>query len=187
MNARSALFFFLTFKACVGAVLAAQPPGIWIDVPFVAQVRDGCGSAAISMVMQYWENQAGHAASNWADPVRIQSLLYSPAEGGIPASKMRTYFQEAGYHAFAFSGNWDDLKHHIQEGRPMIVSLKASGPLGPLHYVVVAGVDTEREYVYLNDPAQQKLMRISREGFESEWKPTHNWTLLAVPQSGDQP
>jgi ABC-type bacteriocin/lantibiotic exporter with double-glycine peptidase domain len=185
MNVRTVIFFFLTCAASVGVVLAAQPPGVWIDVPFVAQTKDGCGSAAISMVMQYWENRGGRAATNSADPERIQSALYSRAAGGIPASKMREYFQAAGYRAFAFQGNWNDLKHHVQEGRPLIVSLKASGPLGPLHYVVVTGIDAERGYVYINDPAQQKSLRISREGFESEWNPTHNWTLLAVPQPGD--
>jgi ABC-type bacteriocin/lantibiotic exporter with double-glycine peptidase domain len=158
---------------------------VWIDVPFIAQTRDGCGSAAISMIMQYWKNQGGRAAGNSADPERIQAALYSPSAGGIPASKMREYFQASGYRAFAFRGNWDDLKHHVQQGRPLIVSLKASGPLEPLHYVVVVGIDAERGYVYMNDPAQQKLLRISREGFESEWNPTQNWALLAVPQSGD--
>jgi ABC-type bacteriocin/lantibiotic exporter with double-glycine peptidase domain len=137
------------------------------------------------MVMQYWENRTGHAALNSADPEQIQAALYFPAEGGIPASRMVRYFQESGYRAFAFRGNWSDLSHLIQDGRPVIVSLKASGPLGPFHYVVVTGVDVERGYVYLNDPAQQKMMRFSREGFESEWKPTHNWALLAVPQSSD--
>jgi ABC-type bacteriocin/lantibiotic exporter with double-glycine peptidase domain len=137
------------------------------------------------MIMQYWKNQGGRAAANSADPERIQAALYSPSAGGIPASKMREYFQASGYRAFAFRGNWDDLKHHVQQGRPLIVSLKASGPLEPLHYVVVVGIDAERGYVYMNDPAQQKLLRISREGFESEWNPTQNWALLAVPQSGD--
>jgi ABC-type bacteriocin/lantibiotic exporter with double-glycine peptidase domain len=158
---------------------------VLIDVPFVAQTRDGCGSAAISMIMQYWENRVGQAATKSPDPERIQAALYSRSAGGIPASKMREYFRGAGYRVFAFQGNWNDLKHHVQEGRPLIVSLKASAPLGPLHYVVVTGIDVERGYVYINDPAQQKSLRISREGFESEWNPTHNWTLLAVPQTGD--
>ena len=184
MNIRAVVYFLLTCAASVGSLLAA-PPGVWIDVPFVAQTRDGCGSAAISMIMKYWDNRGGLAATSTADPERIQTALYSPAAGGIPASKMQEYFQESGYRVFAFRGNWSDLKHQIQEGRPLIVSLKASGPLGPLHYVVVSGIDAEREYVYLNDPAQQKMLRISREGFESEWNPTHNWTLLAVPQQGD--
>jgi uncharacterized protein YvpB len=45
---------------------------------------------------------------------------------------------------------------------------------------VVVGIDTRD--VYLNDPAQQKMLRVSRQGFESEWRPTHHWTLLAVPK-----
>ena len=186
MKARAIIFFFLICAASVVSVLAAQPPGLWIDVPFVAQTRDGCGSAAISMIMQYWENQPlDKPFLIWRTRNGFSRLSIPRLGGGIPASRMREYFQASGYQAFAFRGNWSDLKHHIQEGRPLIVSLKASGPLGPLHYVVVVGIDPERGYVYMNDPAQQKLLRISREGFESEWNPTHNWTLLAVPQSGD--
>jgi ABC-type bacteriocin/lantibiotic exporter with double-glycine peptidase domain len=181
MNARGILFFILIVTVCVVPSWAAQPPGVLIDVPFVAQTRDGCGSASISMVMQYWEKQTGQAATDSADPERIQSALYSRAAGGIPASKMREYFLAQGYRTFAFQGSWNDLRDHVQEGRPLIVSLKGSGPLGPLHYVVVTGIDAERGFVYLNDPAQQKSLRMSREGFESEWNPTHHWTLLAVP------
>jgi predicted double-glycine peptidase len=51
--------------------------------------------------------------------------------------------------------------------------------------VVVTGIDTDGQYVYVHDPAQQESLRMSREGFESEWKPMHNWTLLAVPQPAD--
>src|SRR5258708_6623265 len=28
--------------------------GIWLDVPYVKQSEDGCGSASISMLLQYW-------------------------------------------------------------------------------------------------------------------------------------
>jgi ABC-type bacteriocin/lantibiotic exporter with double-glycine peptidase domain len=185
MNARAALSLILACALSIIPAFAVPPPGVWIDVPFVAQTRDGCGSAAISMVLQYWEKQTGQAAASSTDPERIQSALYSRAAGGIPASKMREYFEAAGYRVFAFQGGWNDLRHHVQQGRPLIVMLKASGPLGPLHYVVVTGIDAERGYVYLNDPAQQKSLRMSREGFESEWNPTHHWTLLAVPQSSD--
>jgi len=42
----------------VGAVLcAADPSGIWLDIPFVKQEKDGCGAASIAMVMQYWQLQ----------------------------------------------------------------------------------------------------------------------------------
>jgi ABC-type bacteriocin/lantibiotic exporter with double-glycine peptidase domain len=135
------------------------------------------------MVVKYWEKRDGQAAESSADPEKIQSALFSPAAGGIPASKMQNYFQKSGYRVFVFQGEWGDLRHHLEQGRPLIVSLKASGPHGPLHYVVVVGIDSERGYVFVNDPAQQKMLRISRKGFESEWSYTRNWTLLAVPRA----
>lgn len=179
------LFHSICLLAFVaGAVLAAaaQPAGIWIDVPFVAQVRDGCGSASISMVMQYWDGKEGKQPGAAADAQRIQDELFSRKEKGIEASAMERYFEQSGYRAFAFSGEWNDLRHHLEAGRPLIVAMKASGAHGPLHYVVVVGVDWQHEYVFVNDPAQQKMLRISREGFESEWNGGGNWTLLAVPR-----
>jgi predicted double-glycine peptidase len=177
----------LMISACVGLsqTTPATPSAIWIDVPFVAQTRDGCGSASIAMVMQYWGNKDGRTASPAADPGKIQTALFSRAAGGIYASRMRQYFRDSGFQAFAFEGQWSDLGHHLQLGRPLIVGLKESGPLGPLHYVVVVGIDSERGYVFVNDPARQKMLRISRNGFESEWSHTRNWTLLAVPRAGD--
>jgi ABC-type bacteriocin/lantibiotic exporter with double-glycine peptidase domain len=185
MKIRSILVFFLIFAASARLVLAAATPGAWIDVPFVAQTKDGCGSASISMVIRYWENKNGQTAPASANPEKIQAALYSSVAGGIPASMMQNYFQEIGYRVFVFQGGWSDLKHHLEQGRPLIVSLKASGPHGPLHYIVLVGIDWERGYVFVNDPAQHKMLRISREGFESEWSATHNWTLLAVPRADD--
>lgn len=179
---------FVLILACAvsaGAALASPPPGFWIDVPFVAQTKDGCGSASISMVMQYWAAKSGTAAPPSAEADQVQRALFSRAQGGIPASAMRRYLAEAGYRVFAFPGTWEDLRHHVERGRPLIVSLGASGPLEPFHYVVVVGIDSGRNLLFVNDPAGQKMLRISREGFESEWNPTHNWTLLAVPLSAD--
>ena len=180
---RSILGLVLFLAAGIGFALAAETPGLWVDVPFVAQVKNGCGSAAMAMVMEYWDKKAGPSAGDSADAGKIQAALYSPAEEGIPASAMKKYFESAGYRTFAFVGDWGELGHHLERGRPLIVSLKASGPHGPLHYVVVVGIDWARGYIYVNDPAEQKMLRLSREGFESEWRATEHWTLLAVPRN----
>ena len=185
MKLRCILGLVLFAAAGVGFALATETPSLWIDVPFVAQVKNGCGSAAIAMVMEYWEKKTGHGAGDSAGAGNIQAALYSPAEGGIPASAMKKYFENAGYRTFTFVGDWGELGHHLERGRPLIVSLKASGPHGPLHYVVVVGIDSARGTIYVNDPAQRKMLRLSREGFESEWKATEHWTLLAVPRSVD--
>jgi ABC-type bacteriocin/lantibiotic exporter with double-glycine peptidase domain len=185
MKLRRILGLVLFAAASVGLAPAAETPSLWIDVPFVAQVKNGCGSAAIAMVMDYWQKKAGRSAAGATDAGKIQEALYSPTEEGIPAGAMKKYFEVAGYRTFAFAGDWNELGHHLERGRPLIVSLKASGPHGPLHYVVVVGIDSARGYIYLNDPAQVKMLRVSREGFESEWKATEHWTLLVVPRSLD--
>jgi len=186
MNVRAIFVLLIIFAGSLQPNLGgAETTGTWIDVPFVAQSRDGCGSASISMVIRYWENKRGQSAPPIADPEKIQAALFSPAAGGIPASMMRKYFLDIGYRAFAFQGQWHDLKHHLDQGRPLIVGVRESWAHGPLHYVVLVGIDSERGYVFVNDPAQQKMLRISREGFESEWSSTHNWTLLAVPRVED--
>ena len=185
MKSRIIPGLLLICAAGAGLALAAETTVFWTDVPFVAQAKNGCGSASISMVMQYWQKKDGQGSQSSADPEKIQAALFSPAEGGIPASRMQKYFQESGYRVFTFQGSWTDLKHHLEQGRPLIVGLKAGGPRGPLHYVVVVGIDSERGYLFVNDPAQQKMLRISRKGFESEWSYTGDWTLLALPQTDD--
>ncbi|MFZ0798901.1 MAG: C39 family peptidase [Terriglobales bacterium] len=166
-----------------GVLFAADPPGVWLDVPFVKQEKDGCGAASMAMVMQYWRQQQRQRRDLAADAGQIQRTLYSAAAHGIYASAMERYFQQNGYRAFAFGGEWADLKQHLEKGRPLIVALKP-GSILPLHYAVVAGLDQERQLVLLNDPAQRKLVKEDRSRFEQEWKNAGRWTLLAVPQAG---
>src|SRR5260370_31315995 len=162
-----------------GVLFAADPPSLWLDVPFVKQEKDGCGAASIAMVMQYWQ-QHGGPANPMAEAARIQHALYSEAAHGIYASDMEKYFQQNGYVTFTFSGECADLRQHLEKGRPLIAALKPGSAL-PLHYVVVAGLDQERQLVLLNDPAQRKLLNQDQSRFEREWKAAGRWTLLAVP------
>jgi ABC-type bacteriocin/lantibiotic exporter with double-glycine peptidase domain len=167
------------FALC-GLMLAADNPGVWLDVPFVKQEKDGCGAASIAMVMQYWQAQQGQQPSAASDSVEIQRTLYQSKAHGIYASDMERYFQENGFRTFTIRGEWEDLKQHLDKGRPLIVALKpASG--SSLHYVVVTGQGLEM--VMVNDPAQRKLLPEDRSNFEREWSAAGRWTLLALPQA----
>lgn len=181
---RSTAFFLLTLvlasDLCSAQARTQAPGGVWVDVPFVAQQGEGCGAAAIAMVMQYWNRERGYAAGPAAEYAQIDKALYSPKAHGIYASAMERYFREHGYTVFTFAGEAGDLAQHLAKGRPLIAALKP-GSGQPLHYVVVAGVDPERHTVLVNDPAQRKLMQEDSARFEQEWKATGHWTLLAVP------
>ena len=169
---------------CVSSVLfAADRSGIWLDVPFVKQEKNGCGAATIAMVLRYWQSQQGRSGDPTTETAQIQRELHSDAAHGIYASDMQRYFQRNGYVTFAFDGEWSDLKQHLGKGRPLIVALRP-GAMVPLHYVVVAGLDEERQLVLLNDPAQRKLLKEDRSTFEHEWKDAGHWTLLALPRTG---
>ena len=179
MLRRACITVLLLLSSC-DVLVAAGTPALWLDVPYVKQEKDGCGAASIAMVMQYWRQQQHQPASPNVEYGHIQSALYSPAAHGIYASAMQRYLQQNGFAAFAFTGDWAALKHHLEKGRPMIVALNPGGH-SPLHYVVVAGLNEEDQLVLVNDPAQRKLLKENIATFEQEWKATGHWTLLAVP------
>lgn len=163
-----------------GAACAAAPLDIWLDVPFVKQQKDGCGPASIAMVMQYWKKQQHAAPNPAAGAPQIIRALKPRQNHGVRASNMVRYFRQHGYQAIPYAGDWADLKHQLENGRPLIAALKP-GSGSELHYVVVAGIDDPEQLVLLNDPAQRKLLKEDRGQFEREWKATGFWTLLAVP------
>ncbi len=168
---------------CLTAMLAASDsPGIWLDVPFVKQEKEGCGAASIAMVMQFWQQKQGQAITKDSDAVYIQNTLYSREGHGIYAADLEHYFQQRGFRTFSFRGEWADLKQHLEKGRPLIVALQPSGG-APLHYVVVTGLDWDHQIVMVNDPAQRKLLKENQSSFEREWSSAGKWTLLALPQS----
>lgn len=133
------------------------------------------------MVISYWAAQEGKSADSAGDVEAIQRELYSPSEHGISNDKMREYLLLHNFQVFALSGRWKDLEEHLRKGRPLIVALKPAGQ-SELHYVVVDGIDSARNTVTINDPAERKLMTRERVEFEREWSVTRNWTLLAVPR-----
>jgi predicted double-glycine peptidase len=157
-------------------LLQAALSGPWLDVPFVHQGKDGCGSASIWMLIQYWKKPARTVEE-------IQHDLYSRAAHGIYASDMERYLKEQGFQTFVLTLKWDDLSEHVAQGRPLIVCLERNSRGVPLHYVVVTGIDRDRDVVWLNDPAIRKLLPMRREDFERQWGATENWALLAIPES----
>jgi ABC-type bacteriocin/lantibiotic exporter with double-glycine peptidase domain len=171
----------LLFLGCAGPLASQESAGVWLDVPFVKQSMDGCGSAAISMVLQYWNTHGARIDAMRSNPQAIQKQLYSPAYRGIHASDMERYLRESGLRVFLLYGKWDDLEEQLKHGRPVIVSLRPKAA-DPLHYVVITGIDWEKDAVFLHDPARGQLLRIERVEFEREWGANRNWMLLAVPE-----
>jgi predicted double-glycine peptidase len=175
-------FFAVVFLGRLLPAAPQQSAGVWLDVPFVKQTEDGCGSAAISMLLQYWSAHGAHMDPHRADSSLIQKQLYSRKDRGILASGMEGYLRNSGFRVFPMSGEWKDVQEQLKQGRPLIVSIQPGNSKSPLHYVVITGIDWLREAVFVHDPARGKLLRIARADFEKEWRPNSNWMLLALPE-----
>ena len=122
---QATLGLFLTLF--LGRALHAAPQasaGVWLDVPFVEQSQDGCGSAAISMILQYWNAHGMQIGAPRVGAAAIQRRLYSRKARGIFSSDMQSYLKASGFLVFALAGSWIDLEENLKQGRPLIVSIQ---------------------------------------------------------------
>jgi ABC-type bacteriocin/lantibiotic exporter with double-glycine peptidase domain len=136
------------------------------------------------MFLRYWGAHGAAVTPARSDAAAIQQQLYSRKNHGILASDMQRYLEQSGFRVFEITGAWDDLRRQLSQGRPLIISVQPGGKRGPLHFVVVTGIDWQHGIVFLNDPARGKLFRVERAEFEKEWHAARNWMLLAVPEAG---
>jgi predicted double-glycine peptidase len=89
--------FLLGFvPALLSQAAPAKSSGVWLDVPYVKQTEDGCGSAAIAMLLQYWSAHGTPVRAS-QDAAAIQKQLYSRKARGIFAADMEQYFRGAGF------------------------------------------------------------------------------------------
>jgi ABC-type bacteriocin/lantibiotic exporter with double-glycine peptidase domain len=154
---------------------------VWINVPFVAQPRDGCGAASVAMVMQYWAAQQHQSASASAEVAAIQQQVFSRRKHGATPGALEAYLHQHGFLVFGVQGSWQLLQEQLQKGRPLIVALRPPAQRA-LHYVVIVGIDPIKDQILMNDPEERKLLPEGREEFEKDWSATHQWMLLAVPR-----
>src|SRR5215813_4267495 len=57
--------------------------GVWLDVPYIKQTEEGCGSASLAMLLQYWSAHGADVPPDRADADAIQKQLYNEKAHGI--------------------------------------------------------------------------------------------------------
>lgn len=164
----------------LAAVAICSAAAAALDIPFVQQKGARCGSAAVAMVMEYWAEQIPSLNSAAVEAARIDEYLPVDHRKGIRGERLKEFLESRGFKAFIFDAELSDVQHHLDKGRPLIVCFAPNGPHGPLHYAVIADLDTQS--VWLNDSARGKLFREDLGTFVREWKQTGDWALLAVPR-----
>jgi ABC-type bacteriocin/lantibiotic exporter with double-glycine peptidase domain len=135
-----------------------------------------CGVAALAMVLRYWQPAATAAEVRSA-------LAFRPEDQGIEAARLRAVARGRGLAAFLVEGTLGDLSHEVERGRPVIVGLvRRAGRKALSHYVVVVGVNQQRQRLLTADP-QYGWREVPVTDFASEWEPAHRLALVILPPS----
>jgi ABC-type bacteriocin/lantibiotic exporter with double-glycine peptidase domain len=154
----------------------------WNRVDRVELVRQkgilDCGSSALSMVLRYWEPNAGRAVHREA----IEDALRRHPGEGLSARDLRDYARRRGFLAFVIKGSFSDLEHEIDVGRPVIVGVlkQLSSGEALAHYEVFIGYHPQKHLVLTLDPANG-LRQNTLEAFSTEWQQAGHVTLVVIP------
>ena len=151
----------------LGLLLAAST----LDVPYVPQVKDTCGAAALAMVMRYWGDDVTHD--------EIAGRLLQKDLHGIRGSALQALAAERGLTAIAYAGDLDQLRTYLDKGRPQVVAWKLGRRF---HDVVVVGFDAGTRELVVHDPAVGPARRVAEKEFEKRWGGASHWTLLVLPK-----
>lgn len=178
MRTAAAAVVLVAVLAARGILIAGPSAGLRLEVPFVPQVEQGCGSAAIAMVLLWWQQHGFTPKTGSVDTQTIHRELYRETENGARASDLSRYLEQHGFQSISFSGEWADLTEHLEKGRPLIAAIRPPGQR-QLHFVVVSGLSTD--LVLLHDPAKGAYRALARKNFEKQWDASQRFTLLALP------
>jgi ABC-type bacteriocin/lantibiotic exporter with double-glycine peptidase domain len=147
-------------------VLAASSLG----VPFVAQHKDTCGAASLTMVLRYWNEDVSHDD--------LARALVRPELHGVAGSRLAELARDRGFEAVAYRGDMAHLREFVGKGRPLIVAWHLGG--SRYHDVVVVGFDDERGAVLVHDPAAGASRSVGVGKFEKRWAGSGYWTLVVT-------
>jgi len=141
-----------------------------LAVPFVAQHKDTCGAASLTMVLRYWKEEVSQDD--------VARALVRPELHGIAGSRLAEFARGRGLEAVTYRGDMAHLRDFVDKGRPLIVAWHLGG--SRYHDVVVVGFDDERGAVLVNDPAAGASRSVGVVRFEKRWAGAGYWTLLVT-------
>ena len=155
------LVLVLVCLALPGCRTTPPRAALLLDVPFLAQHQDYCGSASLAMVLQFH--------GRLGDEERIAADVHLPALHGTIPELLAEAARKTGLQAHIERGSPEELRRWLADGTPPIVLLGAPRAADRGHFVVVTGVadDGEEVYVHSGRRANQPL---AARTFHAQWK-----------------
>jgi len=100
------LWIFLLPFSC--ATTTAQEKGFYIETPYVYQVHNYCGPAALTMVLRYWDRSV--------DQYELANRFQPFPDKGLSGAQLKELASEYGFSAYSFSGQPEEIREHLANG-----------------------------------------------------------------------
>lgn len=142
------------------------------DVPFFRQTGNGCGSAALASVYQYY----GVGQS----PETISSRVYDEKSKGSLNLKMLLDAREQGLNAVLYSGSFEDVRASVDQGNPLII-MHSSG-FSSYHYMVVGYEGKNVSTIIVHDGASA-FARYESAKIRKSWEET-GFCAISISKGG---
>lgn len=140
-----------------------------LDVPFVKQMEDLCGPAALSSVFLFYGENIPQE--------EIAKDIYIKQLKGTLITDMENYAKKKGFKTLLKSSNIEEIKKLIDDGKPVIALIDLGfWTISVPHYVVVLGYN--HDGIITHTGLEEKKLIPYRE-FEKKWQKLGK-TLLVV-------
>lgn len=147
------------------------------DVPYVHQIRNYCGPAALTSVLNFW----GFAT----DQKAVGKAVFDNALQATNGADMMLYARQKGFSAYSWNSDLDDLKEKLALGVPVIILQDSSTSDRSGHYRVATGYDDSAHAIYVDDPYEPESKSMPYDKFAALWDRHGNWALLICPTDRD--
>jgi ABC-type bacteriocin/lantibiotic exporter with double-glycine peptidase domain len=174
------LFFlllqFLFLFSCSSADIKVNEISHIVEgIPFYPQRAYQCGPSSLAAVMNYYGIDVS--------PEEISRDIFSESARGTLNIDMVLYAEKKGLDVRQYSGSVDDIKRKIDSGVPLIVMVdNGFFVYQKNHFMVVIGYNDEG---IITNSGRERFKFISFHDFNTTWRKTHYWTLLAYSEKKD--
>ncbi|HOK54749.1 MAG TPA: C39 family peptidase [Armatimonadota bacterium] len=146
-------------------------------IPYVEQMKNYCGPAALAMVLNYWGVKTDQEA--------IGKKVYDQSLRATNGADMIIFARDKGCSAYSWNSSLDDLKEKLTDGVPVIVLQDSSVTDRSGHYRVVTGYDDNAKVFFIHDPYEPQTKEMPYDLFQSLWQRHGNWSLLVCSNERD--
>jgi hypothetical protein len=146
--------------ALVGLLAACVSPhrdACRLEVPFVAQSPDRCGTAAVDMVLRFYGSKP--------DAEALDREIHIPALGGSIPALLVDAARQQGFAADATRSTEEEIQRLLAAGYPLILMLGPTGEAPQGHFVVATGFQ-----------ARTGALRVHSGSRPNQWWPANTWS-----------